>query len=238
MRLVLPINFFSDSHDESVTQRDRSDTDSPLLWVCPVKDEDPEPQPKHWPFCPARNKTQLSQTVPTVTATLSAALEELCLTPTYSWEAVRESRKSFCPPFIDSRTACLRSAAFRRISSLIRSAFFHSTWARASASTSMWSRSFLCLSCTSCLTVAMRKRSRHSVWAEHLTYFKSAWFNILLHYAKTSNWLTLYLMALLILYGNLMHYASKWFLNNIWVPSALYWPVYNIKVVFPDNGIV
>lgn len=144
MKIGASHKLLQSSRDESVTQRDRSDTDSPLLWVCPVKDEDPEPQPKHWPFRPARNKTQLSQTVSTVTATLAAALEEFCLTPTHSPEAVRESRKSFCPPFIDSRTVCLRSAAFRQISSLIRSAFFHSTWARASASTSMWSRSFLC----------------------------------------------------------------------------------------------
>lgn len=74
---------------------------------------------------------------------------------------IKESRKSFCPHFIDSRTVCLCSAAFRRICSLIRSAFSLSTWARALASASMRSRSFLCLSSISCSMVAGRKKGRY-----------------------------------------------------------------------------
>ncbi len=74
---------------------------------------------------------------------------------------IKESGKSFCPHFIDSRTVCLCSAAFRRICSLIRSAFSRSTWARALASASTRSRSFLCLSSISCSTVAGRKRNRY-----------------------------------------------------------------------------
>lgn len=57
--------------------------------------------------------------------------------------------------FMDSRTVCLCSAAFRRICSRIISAFSLSTRARALVSASMRSISFLCLRSISCSIVAV-----------------------------------------------------------------------------------